>query len=103
MPDEETLGCAGAIVYIALGLAEWVWGGIVIVKLWYWFAVPIGLPVIGITMALGLSLLVHLFTYDLPPDSEPFTLSRAIQILWVGALRPTIALAFGYLLMRVSQ
>ena len=39
-------------------VASTVYGGYVFTWLWYWFAVPLGAPQIGIAMAIGLRLLI---------------------------------------------
>lgn len=54
----------GLALLIALGLAIAlaVLRGWVLSYLWFWFLVPLGVPSIGVAHAMGLSLLVSLFT-----------------------------------------
>ena len=40
----------------------WMWEGFVFVRLWYWFVVPLGLPVVDMAQAVGLAALVGLVT-----------------------------------------
>lgn len=58
------VGFVGLIV--AMGLVR----GFVLSYLWAWFIVPLGAPQIGIAHAIGLSLLVGMFTSNLKRDDE---------------------------------
>jgi hypothetical protein len=44
--------------------------GFVIVQLWRWFAVPLGVPAITLPHAIGLNVLIQIFTWRFVP-SEP--------------------------------
>ena len=44
--------------------------GYVIFKLWAWFLVPIGVHPITIPIALGISLIVSILTYQMPKEGE---------------------------------
>jgi hypothetical protein len=60
------------VVVIAVGgiLAITLLRGLVLVSLWGWFVVPLGVPGIGIAHAIGISILASLFLFGLATDKS---------------------------------
>jgi len=66
--------------------------GFVLSTMWAWFVVPLGLPAIGIALAIGLSLTVGLFSGLSPKrDEKPW-----VQIA-AGFVAPLLTLFCGWL------
>jgi hypothetical protein len=68
------------------------WRGYVLSLLWAWFAVPMGLPPIGVAMACGLSTVVALLTLDASVKRDEPNLALAVA---GGIFIPLFALALG--------
>ena len=71
--------------------------------LWLWFLVPIGAPVIGITTALGISVILGLFTAHLNQEASKDNKSKTLSELYgtivaksIGA--PLVSVATGWLI-----
>ena len=60
--EEKGLYITTAIVFSLLPVIALL-KAFVLTKLWLWFMVPFGLPVIGLAHAYGLTILIFLFTY----------------------------------------
>lgn len=79
--------------------------GFVLSKLWGWFAVPLGLPVLGVLHAAGLMGLIRLFTYTVKPfptkndEEDPDVTKRVLHIVMLATL-PWLSLFFGYVIHR---
>lgn len=77
-----------AIVFLSIALR-----GVVLSYLWLWFLVPLGLPVIGIMHALGISLIVTFLVTSTGNKHEQYPKkTKAIM----GILFPLIVFVFGY-------
>ena len=97
----KILGWIVAIVIVfALGP---VWNGYVLSILWTWFLVPaFHLPQIGIAIAIGTSVVVRLFTFQIPQKEEegkkPETPEKLMVRISVWTfLYPLYVLLFGYI------
>lgn len=83
----------GAIIY-----------GFVLVQLWGWFLVPLGLPVIDIGAAAGITMIVRFIVHpvsgeiDLPGEKKPPEQAAkwGLSLLRDYVATPAIVLLFGY-------
>lgn len=69
--------------------------GVVLSYLWGWFLVPLGMPPIGIMMALGVSLLVTFLTYhhlSVKQDLHPLKTRLSMSIFY-----PAMVFLVGYI------
>ena len=71
-----------------------VWRGFVLSILWGWYAVPLGLPPIGLIEAIGVSLVVGFLVYQDQRGEEP-TLWRTVGM---AIITPGFALVVGAIL-----
>ncbi len=74
------------------------WSGFALSKLWAWFLVPaLGVPPLSIPAAIGLALVVSYMTYQgTNADKDRNTTERVIDGALTLALKPAIALGFGW-------
>lgn len=57
-----------ALLSIPVLVLSSIWRGFVLTILWAWFIVPVfHLPVLGIVVAIGVSMVVSFLTYQTPP------------------------------------
>jgi hypothetical protein len=89
------LGLVGIVAVVALSA---MWRGYVLSVLWGWFAVPLGLPVVGVVQAMGVALLVGLLTYRSITTAK---LEQSAQEKWTDAIAsaittPSVALGVGW-------
>lgn len=76
--------------------------GFVTSYLWYWFLVPFGLPAITVSHAIGLALLVGMFTQAQKSDTDKMDLDDALKVLFThGILAPLFVLLVGYIVHRI--
>lgn len=62
--------------------------------LWFWFLCPLGVPEINIPLAIGISMIVGMLTYENPKkDKEDTAKTLIVQSL----LLPIIILFFGWI------
>lgn len=90
------LGCVGILV---MAVVEILLKGWVLTFLWDWFAVPFGLPSLGVAHAIGLAALVGLLTHQVTNcKTEDGDISDAIG-RWIGSglLGPLLILGVGYI------
>lgn len=87
MSTEKKTSATDAIVSILLALPVSIWAAWVEKTLWYWFAVPLGLPAIGMAHAYGLSALLVCITGGISAalfrkndDTSPSTRMVALAI-----------------------
>lgn len=71
------------------------YSGWVFARLWLWFIVPLGAPVLSVPMALGVCLTARILTIDFDPRKPPLTEEQWVQAAVVSALFPTFALGVG--------
>lgn len=75
-----------------------IWKGFVLSKLWLWFIVPtFGLPALSVPLAIGLCVLVGLFTANLARRQKDEETSFWTLYLVDGFVAPALALLFGYI------
>lgn len=88
-----------ALGLLAAGVALDFWNAFVITLLWRWFAVPLGVPAIGMAMAIGLAMLASRFNggSDRMRYGGPLTSEDIERLMLHGAIRPTMVLGVGYL------
>lgn len=75
------------------------WRGFVLSKLWLWFIVPtFNAPALSLTAAIGLSILVGMFTYGIASQysDKDKTSGDEWKGIGNGFLYPLISLGFGY-------
>jgi hypothetical protein len=90
------LGCAFLMV---AAVVEILLKGWVLTFLWEWFAVPLGLPPLGVAHAIGLAALVGLLTHQVSNcQSEDKDISDAVG-RWIGSglIGPFLVLLIGYI------
>lgn len=78
------------------------WSGYALSKLWAWFLVPaLGVPALSIPAAIGLAMVVSYMTYQpTKDDPDKDATEKAIEgALWL-ALKPAVALGFGWVIAR---
>lgn len=87
------------VAAVALGFGAAVWDAFVLVQLWGWFVVPLGVVEIGLFHALGLLLVASLATYqnitNLAKSSEDTASQVANGIAYVIVM-PAFTLLFGW-------
>jgi hypothetical protein len=93
------LGGIGLIVGAVL-VRAWV-----LVTLWEWFIVPvfIGAPVITLPVAIGISLIVGMFTQHLQtktPDPQKSKAELVIESLSNAMIAPLVTLFFGWIALQ---
>lgn len=79
-------GCGEVSAKAAAALASVPLRAWVLVKLWLWFVVPLGLPAIGLWHAMGLGSLLGLLTYsvqDMREAKTPMTWAELVSWCWV--------------------
>jgi hypothetical protein len=99
MKHAAALGIRLALLLPVVMLNGWGLG-----KLWMWFAVPLGVPVISLGQAIGLSLLVAYLTHQVnwTPDSmkdKPF--ERLVRDAAYAGLKPVVCVGTGWLYLQV--
>lgn len=86
------------IVYLVTAVPRFLWNGFVLKTIWNWFVpnIFLGAPTLSIAQALGLSLVVSIFTYKHAPTSDKQSALEAVLIsLFNSLLVGCIALLFG--------
>jgi hypothetical protein len=71
------------------------WDGFVLMVLWGWFLIPLGLPAIGLSHAIGLSTLIGLVTHQMPSEG-PSSDRTERGLLWALVV-PAISLFIGWI------
>jgi hypothetical protein len=99
--EPSIIGCVFAIVWLPLLLvANNIYHGFVLTKLWLWFIVPVfNLPVLSLPAAIGLSLIVSFLAKESnSKKGEAESLREFILQMTVRAmLIPTFALIIGWI------
>jgi hypothetical protein len=71
--------------------------GWVLSILWSWFVVPMGAPVVGITHAIGISMVVSFLTYQhIDNDSDKSGIETTIALCLSGLIQSVLALGLGW-------
>jgi hypothetical protein len=96
---KEKPGALWNLAVSVVGVASIPWHLWSTVKLWVWFAVPLGLPVIGMAHVLGLRTLVGLFEpKEMPLKDTGWTeRERDLGRLLIGWGLPAFALLIGWI------
>lgn len=82
--------CAAALLF---GMPLWfMWSAWVDVKLWSWFAVPLGAPMVGLGHMVGLGLLVRSLTSQVRRKTP-----TSAQVLSAAIFGPPVYLLAGWL------
>ena len=98
--DKTVYGCLGALAYTAVALPlSSIFRGFVIAKLWAWFvSAPFGIRPIGIALAIGLSTLIGLCTYQYEDnEGKKGTVERLVDATLMAILLPSICLLIGWI------
>lgn len=72
-----------------------IWRGFVTMKLWGWFAVPIGAPRVGLAVAIGLTFLIAHVVYRESPIQKK-TDKEVLTGLLTVTLAPALSLGLGW-------
>lgn len=92
----KVIGWLLALVLVGIPLS--IWQGYVLSVLWSWFIVPTFNAVyLDVVPAMGIALMVGLFSNRVSKDADDDRVDRAIQVSVQGMLSPAIALLFGWL------
>lgn len=60
---EYIIGAIGIVVLLGvLMIPAYLLNGFVLMKLWQWFLVPLGLPVIGLAHCIGIAIIINFLT-----------------------------------------
>jgi hypothetical protein len=85
----------GAVLGFLVGLAVVPWSGFVVLKLWGWFLVPLGVPNVNLAHAMGMTLIAHFMT------SQPHVKEKAYDEWWmrtaINIVNPLYVLGLGWL------
>jgi hypothetical protein len=85
-------------VACVLGIFATIFKGYVTAKLWLWFVVPFGAPVIGTYVFAGLLTLFGLWRYKHKPKDEGLGLKETVSMIVWQFMHPAVSLLFGYVL-----
>ena len=97
MTAEKQLEMTGAVLFILLVVPFMWWDGFVLAKLWGWFVVPLGAPVLGVWQAVGLAIVWnHVRTRSSDVKHEE-TITSWTRIGY-AVLAPALSLLIGYLI-----
>ena len=95
--DEKMENWGAGCLAVPVNILAMPWDAFVLLKLWGWFLVPLGLPPISLWWALGLSVLF----WHVVPKGYPPTYDDGLKLLGrqvaVAIVCPGIALLFGWL------
>ena len=87
----EALLAVFVVIGTAVGIT--IYYSMVVVVLWGWFIVPLGLPPITISHAIGLTVILNMFrSVEAKAKDEDWQ-----QTLLTGLTKPLFALAIGYI------
>lgn len=89
------LGLGGFALLMAISVLSTMWKGYVLSVLWAWFAVPFGLPVLGVVQAMGIALLVTFLTYQHIATVKPEK-STSADATSTAILFPLASLGIGW-------
>jgi len=94
----RTIGWITTIVVI--GVCSHVYGGFGLSMLWEWFVVPtFDGPSLSLPVAIGIALIMTYLTRPIRiPKEEPDWAKRAQGAAIVGVVKPTVALAIGWVI-----
>lgn len=95
MTTEYKMSGAQAVAVMLLLPFGMAWSAFVFVKLWLWFALPLGLPVLGFTQMLGARFLWAIWSYR----RDPITSDKDLYDRMATPLTlPLISLGMGWIL-----
>ena len=103
--EDKTSAALGCILTLTAIPVSAIASGMVLVKMWEWFVIPIfHLPPLTVGYALGIASIVSYMTYQSIDCSEPdrTPIENAVRS-WVSALmRPLVTLLFGWLILKAQ-
>lgn len=75
------------------------WRGYALSVMWKWFAVPLGVPAIGVAHAIGLAAIVAMMakSYEDNAENERSGNEKLARAWAIGLLGPLFALIFGWI------
>ncbi len=83
------------IISIVLVVPTMLLNGWVLVKLWLWFIVPLGVLAITVPHGIGIASVVSYLTYQFDSRNDADEDAWALLLVF-GITKPIFALAFGY-------
>ena len=93
-------GWAVFLVFVLM-IPSGIWSSFVALRLWTWFAVPVGAPALSLVRMMGLGIIVGMYKYypDVDPKAAESKTGGEIfgTFLVKATLLPAIALFFGWL------
>ncbi len=96
---KNLIGCLFWFVAVLPGVA---WAGFVISKLWLWFVVPFGLPVIGMWHGAGIDILLSFITHQTPGEEENKRVPSLGHMVGAVFLKPAWFLLLGWVCLRLG-
>ena len=81
------------LIIMILSIPGLIWSGFVITKLWIWFVVPLGLPVISISHAIGIDLIITFMCGHAVDPKNKKILTTIIESI----TRPAVILFIGFI------
>lgn len=82
---------------IAISFIVGLFNAFVIMKLWNWFAAPLGVPAIGWLHAYGLNLLINLIVMQPSPDMLKWTKAERMHVTLLTGGLGVIMLLSGFI------
>lgn len=88
--EKIVTGVFGLVLFVPLLL----WSAFVLMKLWGWFLVPLGVPRIGLVGAVGVDLIVSLTAHQFVPERQ--TMQNWAERVARAVVIPAIILFVGW-------
>lgn len=82
------------LTILIVGLPAFFWYSFVLKNLWFWFMVPMGLPVISLMQAMGIDLLITFIVNPYTNIKDKTTHEIILPFL----TRPAVFLLFGFII-----
>ncbi len=89
-----------SFLVVVLAIPAGIWAAFVTLKLWSWFAVPIGAPSLSLVRVMGLAIIVGMYRSYPTPDPKAKDKEGGeifADFLIRATMLPAIALFFGWL------
>ena len=87
---------------IVIGLATL--RGFVAAYLWYWFVVPLGVAAISVPQAIGIALLLGMFTNNASKKDDDESMEEKVgRLILLGVVAPLLTLLVGYVVHLIMK
>ena len=84
------------LMTLFVSIPSTLWNGFVLSKLWEWFVVGLGFPIISAIKFAGMLLIYELIAFK-TPKKEP-DLDRCVKVFYYAIVVPAITLFIGFIL-----